>query len=875
MSNASTTTFTSVSSPILFRLQDVNDERVIIDDHNSELLSDSSSISTLNSSSLAKRSYDAFNVKTLSFIEWLHYKRETFQRKRYILSDSEYDDLFLALTNKTILKSRFDLKWATTLISSSNLLIQSEQTEIGLDYFIVKPKKQKKNAIIFNSKTYVKLVKISQIESIIRNTHQSNHAGIQATHNSIKKEYYGITRDIITEFIERCQTCRDTKAVPNKRYRPLIPIISKRTFQHIVIDLIDFSHSPAGDDNEYKYIIHAIDHFSSFRYAEAITEKTAKNVFSFLRRLFSIISYPQILQSDNGSEFRNSLVENYLSEYNVEYRHGKPYTPQTQGKIERANRTLKEMMNKFIKDSNHTLNWYDVLYECVRAINITVSSSTKKSPYELVYLQEPHKPSYAQHDDQSSSSNDDGMERNDIIFDNDTNNFIHNDNTNSINTTNNTNSNIITTNVSNPLLTLQTVVHQFRGDAISTYLHTRDMMKAKHDKPFMGKQHSIGDIVGVLVPKAYRRSEISKILPAAIIGYKEEGGFIYYLLGYNFKIVKGQYLQSEFIIINSSTYQCFVGITPEMKNDKTIFANWGVNELNPDEYLYLSLHEAYNHYIDLLQKPHSSQIQTNLDPIPTIIDNNNSINNIQSKSTIKVSRNASEIINTIQLNASNPERSPFISTNVDRKSSLQCCICDLPIEDSVEILTCKRCNRPMHHSSNCVYGLIQFVDEKTREIYCTMHCFKQWDKYEVEIVGEKGRNYLIRYNTDEIALKSKSSLKYAEYFKIVTIYNNRKVQIKRNNAITISENNNSIINNPSSINNSPLSLSSSSLLSHPINSSSPKRLCCVCKGELTQFNWKSCHNCGKEMHGKIICDRSAEIIDNDGIVYCSKACYDH
>ncbi len=144
-------------------------------------------------------------------------------------------------------------------------------------------------------------------------------------------------------------------------------------------------------DLQYKYIIHAIDHYSSFRFAESVVNKSAVEVFNFIRRLFSIIGYPIILHTDNGGEFRNAIIESYLSTHSIEYRHSKPYTPTTQGKIERANQTLEMAINKLIKSSKHKSSWYDVMHEAVYSINTNISQSTNKSPYELVFLQEPHR----------------------------------------------------------------------------------------------------------------------------------------------------------------------------------------------------------------------------------------------------------------------------------------------------------------------------------------------------------------------------------------------------------------------------------------------------------------------------------------------------
>jgi transposase InsO family protein len=49
------------------------------------------------------------------------------------------------------------------------------------------------------------------------------------------------------------------------------------------------------------------------------------------------------IRSDNGSEFKNLQVEEYLEEEGVKHEFSAPYTPQQNGVVERKNRTLIDM----------------------------------------------------------------------------------------------------------------------------------------------------------------------------------------------------------------------------------------------------------------------------------------------------------------------------------------------------------------------------------------------------------------------------------------------------------------------------------------------------------------------------------------------------
>jgi transposase InsO family protein len=49
------------------------------------------------------------------------------------------------------------------------------------------------------------------------------------------------------------------------------------------------------------------------------------------------------IRSDNGTEFKNSQIEDFLEEEGIKHEFSSPYTPQQNGVVERKNRTLLDM----------------------------------------------------------------------------------------------------------------------------------------------------------------------------------------------------------------------------------------------------------------------------------------------------------------------------------------------------------------------------------------------------------------------------------------------------------------------------------------------------------------------------------------------------
>jgi transposase InsO family protein len=68
--------------------------------------------------------------------------------------------------------------------------------------------------------------------------------------------------------------------------------------------------------------------------------KTQGTLKRFLRRAQNEFELKvKKIRSDNGSEFKNFQVEEYLEEEGIKHEFSAPYTPQQNGVVERKNRT--------------------------------------------------------------------------------------------------------------------------------------------------------------------------------------------------------------------------------------------------------------------------------------------------------------------------------------------------------------------------------------------------------------------------------------------------------------------------------------------------------------------------------------------------------
>ena len=120
---------------------------------------------------------------------------------------------------------------------------------------------------------------------------------------------------------------------------------------------LDFTHMPSV--KHYRYLLVLVDTFSSWVEAFPTTNKRAQTVSTIsLSEIIPHFGVPTSLQSDNGHEFISQVSQTTAKALNPWHFHI-PYHPQSSGKVERTNRTLKSILTKLSIELH--LNWTKLL----------------------------------------------------------------------------------------------------------------------------------------------------------------------------------------------------------------------------------------------------------------------------------------------------------------------------------------------------------------------------------------------------------------------------------------------------------------------------------------------------------------------------------
>jgi len=131
----------------------------------------------------------------------------------------------------------------------------------------------------------------------------------------------------------------------------------------------------------YKYLFNAIDMSTRFNYSVALKNKTDAEVLNGFKKIYNVAK-PKAIRSDNGSEFINKKFTDYLEKNGIKQILAEAGKPQSNGLIERANATIKELIQKSL-EINPKFDWIKNLDKLIENINNSNHRITGFTPNEI------------------------------------------------------------------------------------------------------------------------------------------------------------------------------------------------------------------------------------------------------------------------------------------------------------------------------------------------------------------------------------------------------------------------------------------------------------------------------------------------------------
>jgi hypothetical protein len=172
--------------------------------------------------------------------------------------------------------------------------------------------------------------------SIIKDAHSLGHFGIDSVVKHIHSNY-GLHWNTIykdcKEVLMQCKECAQHN-IAKRGFNPQKSIVAYDVFDHVSFDLL--GPLPVTDKGNI-YILVLVDLCTKYIIARAIPNKQSNTVVQTLVNIYGDYGAPiSIQQSDNGREFRNSLMKVLTDALPIQHRFSTPYYPQSNGAAENS-----------------------------------------------------------------------------------------------------------------------------------------------------------------------------------------------------------------------------------------------------------------------------------------------------------------------------------------------------------------------------------------------------------------------------------------------------------------------------------------------------------------------------------------------------------
>lgn len=218
----------------------------------------------------------------------------------------------------------------------------------------------------------------------------SGHAGIRRMINNIRQYYFwpGLELDVKT-YVKKCPDCQKQKFTVQIKEPMVITSTAHTALEKIFLDLVGPLDK---DDNNYSYVLTLQCELSKYVCAYPLVSKSSAEVARALVNNFILQhGVPREIATDRGTEFMADTMKEVCTLLKIKKINSTAYHHQSIGALENSHKSLSAFLR--IQCEQRPETWSTWLPFWCFAYNTSVNSSTKFTPFELVYGKKCHLPS--------------------------------------------------------------------------------------------------------------------------------------------------------------------------------------------------------------------------------------------------------------------------------------------------------------------------------------------------------------------------------------------------------------------------------------------------------------------------------------------------
>ena len=228
------------------------------------------------------------------------------------------------------------------------------------------------------------IVPLSERRKVLSYCHDhqtAGHLGIKKTLSKVRQSYYwpGLQRDV-RHYVAGCEKCQKSKGPLKKPRAPMQIVGASRPMERIATDIL--GELPITDKGN-RYILVVSDYYTKWTEAFSMPNMEARTVADIIvREVVSRFGVPYIIHSDQGRQYESQLLLEMCKVLHIKKTRTTPYHPQSDGMVERINKTLVRMLKSYI--NNHQSDWDEHLPFLTMAYRSAEHETTGFSPNYLM-----------------------------------------------------------------------------------------------------------------------------------------------------------------------------------------------------------------------------------------------------------------------------------------------------------------------------------------------------------------------------------------------------------------------------------------------------------------------------------------------------------
>ena len=216
------------------------------------------------------------------------------------------------------------------------------------------------------------------------------HLGISKTLFKVKERFfwYGLKSDV-ENWCATCEICGSRKGAHVKGKAPMKQYNVGLPMERVAIDFMGpfVRTAPQNGNAPKRYLMVIGDYFTKWSEAIPLENLEARTVArALIDNFISKFGVPLFIHTDQGSSFESKLFQEICQILGIKKTRTTKARPQSDGMIERLNRTILNMLSAFV--SEHQRDWDQYVPLVMMAYRSSVHDSINTSPSKMMFGRE-------------------------------------------------------------------------------------------------------------------------------------------------------------------------------------------------------------------------------------------------------------------------------------------------------------------------------------------------------------------------------------------------------------------------------------------------------------------------------------------------------